>query len=309
MNIFFATDLHGSDLCFKKFCAAASFYRCDALILGGDITGKLLVPIERNGRRASYELGGTRITLKVSELDGEIARISDIGYYPLVGDVGLAQELVDPQAYERALLAAALERARRWVQYAEDKLAGPGIPIVFAPGNDDDEAIDAAFANSSVFISGEKRVVRLDGVEVVSTGWSNPTPWRTARELPEEQLEASLRPVIASLADPSRSIFNFHVPPYDTTLDVCPQLDDEFRVVTTLGTPVQIHAGSTTVRHLIEEFQPLVGLHGHIHESRQIARLGRTTVINPGSEYSEGVLYGARVTINHGKLHHTLTAG
>jgi Icc-related predicted phosphoesterase len=309
MNIFFATDLHGSDVCFKKFCAAAAFYRCDALILGGDITGKLLVPIERNGDRASYELGGTRNTLSCSELDGELARICDMGYYPLVGDPGLAEELSDPQTYDRELVAAALARARRWVEYAEDRLAGAGVPILFAPGNDDDVRIDAVFAQSTVFVSGEKCVVNLGGVEVVSTGWSNPTPWRTPRECPEDELDASLRPVIESLADPTRSIFNFHVPPYDTTLDVCPKLTNDFRVVTSLGTPVQTHAGSTAVRRLIEEFQPLVGLHGHIHESRQVARIGRTTVINPGSEYSEGVLYGARLTIENGHVRHTLTAG
>lgn len=309
MRLFFATDLHGSDICFRKFCEAADFYGCETLIMGGDVTGKLLVPILVEDENATYELGGVSTSVPRSQLDDELRRISNMGYYPVVGDPELLAELQEPDAYERRLLAATLARARRWVEYAESRLRPSGVPILFAPGNDDDLAVDSAFEQSSVFRNVEQEVIRLDGLELASTGWSNPTPWHTPRECSEEELEARLRRLIGRVEDPKQAIFNFHVPPHGTPLDLCPQLDDEFRVVTVGGNPIPIHAGSRAVRTLIEEFQPLVSLHGHIHESRNAVKLGRTFAINPGSEYSEGVLLGALVWLKDGKVKHTLTAG
>ena len=48
-TIFFASDLHGSEVCFKKFVSAAKFYGADTLLLGGDISAKIVVPIVRAG--------------------------------------------------------------------------------------------------------------------------------------------------------------------------------------------------------------------------------------------------------------------
>jgi len=62
--------------------------------------------------------------------------------------------------------------------------------------------------------------------------------------------------------------------------------------------------GSTAVRQLIEEFQPLLALHGHIHESRGINRIGRTVVINPGSDYSSGRLEGCIVDLTADDVKH-----
>jgi uncharacterized protein len=53
--------------------------------------------------------------------------------------------------------------------------------------------------------------------------------------------------------------------------------------------------GSTAVRQIIEEVQPLLALHGHIHESRGATRIGRTVAINSGSEYNTGRIHGAVV--------------
>jgi hypothetical protein len=63
-----------------------------------------------------------------------------------------------------------------------------------------------------------------------------------------------------------------------------------------------ISVGSKAVRAAIEKYQPLVGLHGHIHESRSAQKIGRTTCINPGSEYGEGILRGCLVTFAEGVI-------
>jgi uncharacterized protein len=309
MRLYFATDLHGSEVCFRKFCEAADFYNCDALVMGGDVTGKLLVPITVEGQSASFDLGGERRTVDVSTLPTEQKRIANMGYYPVVGDADAMSELLNGSDYERRLLEEALDRIRQWVAYAEQRLGPKGIKIYFAPGNDDDPAVDEAFGDSSVFVNCETAVVDVGGLEMASSGWSNRTPWSTPRECDEDALEERLRSIVAGVKDPARAIFNFHVPPHGTSLDVCPEIDEDFRVVTVMGNPVQIHAGSTAVRSVIEEFQPMVSLHGHIHESRAAVQVGRTWAVNPGSEYGEGVLLGAIILVKKQKVKYTFTAG
>ncbi len=309
MRMYFATDLHGSEVCFRKFCEAAEFYNCEALVMGGDVTGKMLVPITVQGDTATFDLGGERRTVAVSALPAEEKRIANMGYYPVRGDADAVSDLADAGVYEQRLLDEALKRIHRWVTYADGRLGDTGIKIYFAPGNDDDPAVDEAFAGSSTFVNCEQAVVDLGGIEMASSGWSNRTPWSTPRECDEDDLEARLRTVVTRLKDPMRAIFNFHVPPHGTSLDVCPEIDEEFRVVTVMGNPAQIHAGSTAVRTVIEEFQPLASLHGHIHESRSAVQLGRTWAVNPGSEYGEGVLLGAIILVKKQKVKYTFTAG
>ena len=68
--------------------------------------------------------------------------------------------------------------------------------------------------------------------------------------------------------------------------------------------------GSRAVREFIEQHQPIVSLHGHIHESRGAVRIGRTVAINPGSTYGEGVLDGAIIDIEDGEVvSHQLVSG
>ena len=108
-------------------------------------------------------------------------------------------------------------------------------------------------------------------------------------------------------------IFNMHVPPVDSTLDTCPRLDtstDPPTMITSGGEPVMFGAGSQAVRAAIEKYQPLLSLHGHIHESRGVIQIRRTTAINPGSEYGEGILRGTIVNLQDGKVKSTqMTSG
>jgi len=104
------------------------------------------------------------------------------------------------------------------------------------------------------------------------------------------------------LANSRTAIVNVHVPPFGSGLDEAPVLDAELRVQASLGQVKFAPVGSTAVRDMLVAVQPLVGLHGHIHESRGIRRIGRTIAINPGSDYSTGTLNGALITLEGEKV-------
>jgi Icc-related predicted phosphoesterase len=82
------------------------------------------------------------------------------------------------------------------------------------------------------------------------------------------------------------------------------------KIVAQGGQIVLKPAGSTAVRKFIEQVQPLVALHGHIHESAGHVRIGRTLCINAGSEYTEGIVKAALINLEDGKVKgHMLISG
>jgi Icc-related predicted phosphoesterase len=300
LTIFFATDVHGSNVCFKKFVGAAKFYGADVLLLGGDVTGKMVVPIARQSD-GSYltSFAGKELRLASdNDVSGFERRTEDMGFYPNVMTEEQFQELRQ-RPEEQELLFHSLIRARleQWIEYARPRLSEQRVKCFAAPGNDDSFFVDELLADSGVIELLEGRVTELDGMEILTTGWSNETPWQTERECSEGELRQKILAMIEQLAEPSSAIFNIHVPPHGTALDQCPELDEDLRPVHKGGNPVMASAGSTAVRELIESYQPALGLHGHIHEGRGIAHLGRTVCVNPGSNYSEGVLNGSLIRI------------
>jgi len=305
LAIFFATDLHGSTVCFKKFVNAGKFYGASVLILGGDVTGKMMVPIARQ-EDDSYltSFAGKDLRLKAGEEAAALEQqVSDMGFYPKVMSEEEFQELRDdPEGQEALFHELIRERLEEWIEYARPRLAEQGVKCYAAPGNDDAFFIDELLADSGAIELLEGRVVNVDGVEMLTTGWSNETPWKTERETSETELRAMIKQMIDRLERPENAIFNIHVPPHGTALDQCPKLDEDLRPVSSGGNPVMTSAGSTAVRELIEAYQPLLGLHGHIHEGRGIARIDRTVCVNPGSNYSEGVLNGSLIRLKQGEV-------
>ena len=300
-KVFYATDVHGSERTWRKFLAAATFYRADVLVMGGDVMGKLAIPVirEPNGHHRATIHG--RVERLETEADVERARetIRSLGFYDIVMDEDEYQTVRDdPVAVDELWRRLAVERLARWIELAEDRLGPIGIRCFVSGGNDDllevMETLPAEGTRS--FVACESRVVPLDDDHVmVSLPYVNPTPWRTPREAPEEDLAVMIERGVAGIADFGNVIFNFHAPPVDSTLDTCPMLDattDPPSQIVRGGQPVLYGAGSTAVRDALERYQPLLGLHGHIHESQAAARLGRTLCVNPGSEYGEGVLRG-----------------
>jgi Icc-related predicted phosphoesterase len=310
-TVFYATDVHGSERTWRKFLNAAAFYKADVLIMGGDVMGKLTIPIIR-------EVGGThRATIhgRVERLDTDEAvasarqRIANLGFY----DVALEEDeyaamRADPEAVDSLWRRLARDRLERWIDMAEERLGPAGIRCYVSGGNDDltDVMTTLPAGGTRSIVGCEGRVVPLDDDhQMVSLPYVNPTPWNTPREADEDRLTEMIEEQVAGLPDVSRAVFNFHAPPVDSTLDTCPMLDastDPPSQVVRGGQPVLYGAGSTAVRGALESHQPLLGLHGHIHESQSAAQIGRTRCVNPGSEYGEGVLRGCLITIADGKV-------
>lgn len=305
-RLFFCTDVHGSDVCFKKFVNAADFYGAQLLVLGGDVTGKMVVPIARQSS------GGYLTTFAGEDLEftteAEVARfkkqLADMGFYPAVMEEEEFRAIKASQD-EQDRLFKELIRARleEWIEYADGKLEGTGVRAFAAPGNDDFLEVDELLASSNSIELLEMRVARLtDEHEIVTSGWTNPTPWNTERECSEDELAQRLQSMFDQVENMETCVFNIHVPPHDSKIDICPKLDENMKVVYDMGNPAMAPAGSTAVRTAIERLQPLMGLHGHIHEGRGETKIGRTICLNPGSVYSEGVLNGLLVTLTDGRV-------
>jgi Icc-related predicted phosphoesterase len=300
MKLFYVTDLHGSEICWRKFLNAGKFYNADVVILGGDITGKAMVPIVQ--RASGVWDASLQDQLETLETEGEVERFSkrvmDRGYYPIRVSGEEYQALQgDEDLVDKRFKEVMLDGTERWIAMAEERLAGTGIRVVACPANDDMFEIDGLLAGASVVETGdEDHPIQLGDLTMVSMGWTNPTPWHTFREAEEPELARRIERALAAASDPSTTIFNFHAPPYGSSLDSAPALNPDLTYVS--GGQALRPVGSTSVRDAIERFQPLLSLHGHIHESKGAARIGGTLALNPGSSYEEGVLQAAIVNLD-----------
>jgi uncharacterized protein len=295
-RVFFITDVHGSTRCFKKFLNAAKFYDANVLVLGGDITGKLLIPIVEQGDgtyRCTFE--GDELSLKnKAEVDGIVAKANDSGSYTQLMTKKEHDEIAaDPNKVKAAFVKAMVDRVGEWVRLAEERLAKTGVSCYISPGNDDIFDIDPILSSSSYVVNPEGRVVSIDpDHEMMTLGYTNHTPWNSPREVDEDELGRKIEGMAANVKNMKSAIFNIHVPPIDTVIDKAPMVDSNLKVVVKGNQVQMVSAGSSAVRKAIETHQPLLGIHGHIHESKGIVKIGRTLCANPGSEYGEGILRG-----------------
>jgi uncharacterized protein len=298
MKVFFATDIHGSEVCWRKFLNAAAFYKADMVILGGDVTGKVMVPIIDHGGHWKVTVRGQEYTLdSQQELEDIKTQIRNAGSYPALVSPDELQELSREEgAVDRRFTMEMTQSLDRWLDMADGKLRGGEIPCILNGGNDDIWEIDDIIEQSPCVSFAEGKLLDLDGFSLVSMGWTNPTPWDTFREAPEPELAAKIEAVVSQVPDLGRAIFNFHAPPYGTGLDEAPALDATLRPIH--GGAVMKPVGSTAVRDAITKHQPMLSVHGHIHESRGVKKMGRTLAINPGSVYGDGVLQGAVLDLN-----------
>ena len=287
MRVYYATDIHGSEVCWRKFLNAGRFYNADVLILGGDVTGKAVVPV------VAAAGGGHRVR-------------------QFSGDRMLDAVWDNPEAVNEIFLSLMRSTLARWLDLAAERLAGTGIRLYAMEGNDDPPELHAMLRDSSVLTETEDRLVDLgEGITMVSYGYSNPTPWHTPRELDDDELERRIDKLAAQVSRPERAIFNLHVPPAHTAIDKAPALDGSLKPIVKGGAVVMQSVGSEGVRRLLAKHEPMLGLHGHIHESRGAVRLGRTLAVNPGSEYGDGMLCGALLEIDgkRGVRHYQLPTG
>lgn len=304
-TLYYASDVHGSHRCFRKFLNAAKFYKAQILVMGGDILGKAIVFLEetRDGVYVTRE-GGQPLELHSEAEVREYEKVAaDKGLYPYRCRAGERDDLyasgeIEP-LFERLMKA----RLAEWVALADERLTGTGVRCYMMGGNDDPPAVLEALDAGQVVRNPEGAIAQLDECcEMLSLGWSNPTPWHTPRECSEEELAGRIDTLMAQVKHPEALIMNVHVPPYESGLDDAPELNSTLKVQSSLGQTRFKPVGSTAVRAAIERYQPLLGLHGHIHEAHASCKIGRTVCINPGSDYSEGVLHGVLATIHKGKL-------
>jgi len=300
-RVFFATDLHGSSLCFRKFLNAGKFYKANVVIVGGDITGKMVVPIidHGDGTCSTYYYGTETIMKTKEQLLSFESTIQSFGYYPhMVSPHEMDELRGSPQQVDELFSSLMLDRTREWVKLADERLAGTEIKCFIQPGNDDRYEIDDVLKTSRTVINPEGCVYWIDDHhEMISTGHANQTPWKCPRDITEEDLEERIEAMAVRVKNMSNCVFCMHCPPYDTPLDQAPKLDQEFKPQTDGGKLIMIPAGSRAVRNTIEKYQPLLSLHGHIHESKGSTKTGRTLSLNPGSEYGESILRGALVDL------------
>jgi Icc-related predicted phosphoesterase len=307
-KIFFATDLHGSARCYDKLLSAAKFYKADILVLGGDLTGKMLVPIvdQADGTFKADYIGG-RTVRAGEELKSLEREITDSGYYVYHCDKVEMEELsASREKVDKLFMATMKDTLIEWADRAESFLSGLGVTCYLTGGNDDYQEIIDAVRDTPHVKNADNKVLKIDELhDMVNLGWSNPTPWNCPRDHSEEDLEAATDKLLSSVADIQNCVFNIHVPPIDCGLDTVPKLDASVyppKPVFDKGQAVMIGAGSGSIRREVEKHQPLVHLCGHVHESRGTTRIGRTLIVNPGSDYLEGMLRGAIVNIGDKKV-------
>lgn len=303
MRIYYTTDFHGSVKCWKKFLVTPEYYNVDVIIMGGDITGKFIVPLIRmpNGRVEVTYMGNKRRLKKEKDVEKIKQQIADAGQYAL--EVTLEEYeryQSDPSLLDSIFAKLLSERVQEWMDLADERLRGKNVRALISAGNDDLFEIDEIFAQSEVFEHIDGKVVDLgEGFELLGLGYSNITPWNCPRDLPEEELRAKIDALAAGIQRMDQAIFCIHVPPYNTGIDEAPELTEDMQMImSATGEPQMIPVGSKAVREAILEYQPMLGLHGHIHESSGIRKLGRTTIANPGSEYAEGILRGLVIDLD-----------
>jgi len=276
-----------------KFLNAGKFYEADVTILGGDMTGKAMIPLlpKDGGYEASF--GGTHWKESADKVGDLEKMIRNRGYYPYRTTPEEVEQLrADPKKMDALFLQLMTEGMKRWMQIADGKLKESNIKCFVCPGNDDVPEIDGIIQQSKTVVNASDRVVSVDSNhEMISLGWTNPSPWKSFKECSEDELRVKIENLASQLKDVKSSIFNLHAPPYGTGIDEAPEIDATLKQSSRFSAPV----GSTAVYDSIVKYGPLLGLHGHIHEAKGFTKVGHTLCINPGSTYERGALLGVIV--------------
>ena len=312
LRLYYASDIHGTEVLWRKFLHAPTVYDAEVLVMGGDLTGKVVIPlVEQNGSLVAELFGHSETANTPQEREKLEHRIRSNGMYPHVmvpDEVGRVAALSEEDR-ELWFANVMLETFDRWMNLAEERLGDRAVRCFVMPGNDDPPGVDTAIERASRVEACDQRIVEFGGYTMLSLGYSNITPFDSPRELSEDELYGRVESMAAQISDFSRCVFNLHVPPHASQLDSAPELDAELRVVVSAGQPKMTPVGSTAVRESIERYQPLLALHGHVHESRGATRIGRTLCINPGSDYHTGRISGALAHLKDDRVDYQFVVG
>jgi Icc-related predicted phosphoesterase len=306
-RLFFTTDIHSSERCFKKIVTSVrhNVYKADIVFINGDLTGKAVIPIiqDKEGRfvaRSKQVLGTDLLSKSYEEVH---SNLRNIGCYP----VAMTKEELEDVSADNTKIKTLfrnlmLDTLKNWLCTLELVSKQTRKTFFMMLGNDDIQEASELIDSSGIH-NPENNIVEIaNGYKMASLGYSNPTPWQTPRECSEEELYSRIETALRSLTLFDKAIFNFHCPPFDSGLDIAPVLDETLRPKVTMGDLVRRPVGSTAVRKSIEFYQPLLSMHGHIHESPGESRIGRTLCVNPGSEYQSGILRAYIIDLEDGKI-------
>ncbi|HJY96010.1 MAG TPA: hypothetical protein VJ371_13720, partial [Streptosporangiaceae bacterium] len=258
--VYFVSDLHGSSMCFRKFVNSTKVYKPRVLILGGDVAGKAIQSIVKApGGRYQCEFVGTRYDISDDDELTNLERlIADHGYYPYRAEPGELEAMEAAGTLDELFLRLMRERLTEWLDIADTRLRPQNIPLFFMLGNDDPPELAGLLDQAPWGTHAEGQVVHLDDDhEMMSWGYANTTPWHTYREQDEQQLATAYETMAKRLERPERAVFNLHPPPYNTQLDDAPALDDDLRVHAVMGQVQYAAVGSTAVRDIETQYQPL----------------------------------------------------
>jgi uncharacterized protein len=313
LRLYYASDIHGTEVLWRKFLRAHEVYKAKVLVMGGDLTGKAVIPLVEEGPETRVAtLFGQRVEVHGEEAIGGLQQtVRANGMYPHlmtrpeVERVAALTEAERETWFEEVML----ETFAAWLELAPERLTDPAVRCFVMPGNDDPPGVDGAIEAAPRIEACDDRVVEFEGYTMISLGYSNRTPFDSPRELDEEELLARIEALVAAAGPMERCVFNLHVPPYDSGLDTAPELDEDLTVVTVAGQPSMAPCGSKAVREAIERHQPLLSLHGHVHESRAATNIGRTLCINPGSDYHTGRISGCLVHLDGEKVNYQFVVG
>jgi Icc-related predicted phosphoesterase len=303
--IFYATDVHGSDVCFRKFLNAAKAYKPTHMILGADLSGKVIVPIYKSGSVWGAKYREADLIL---ETDDEVKKLEEriraAGAYPYRTSREEIDSVSGNEEAERELFRGTqLRELEKWLSLADERLAQAGVPCYAMAGNDDSPQVGELLDQSERIVNVDERVSEIDdSLFMVSLGFSTPTPWKTPREISEEDYGGRLESLFDQVPSDASVILNAHDPPVSSGLDRAPLLDDQLNVQYSAdGDVAWADVGSAAVRAIVERFQPELALHGHIHESKGRYEMGRTIGFNPGSVYQESILQGVLIRMSKKK--------
>ena len=308
LRCYLCSDLHAANRTYRKLLNAIKLnvYEAQVVLIAGDLTGKAIVPViaQNGGRYTATFLGQTYNVETEAERQKVENSISDVGYYPYVTTLDEVQALeADQQKMDELFRQQMVKRVEEWVALAEERIGKSGVQFYMMPGNDDDAGVDRAIAQSSFVINPVGKVIQLDSDhEMISFDHANPTPWLTPREWTEDEYYTQVKTAASGLKNVRRAVFMIHVPPYDSGLDTAPELDKELRPKVTMGDVLRIPVGSIGVRRALQELQPLVSVHGHVHEAPGQSKIGKTICFNAGSEANQGILRGFVFDLGKDKL-------
>lgn len=303
-KIFFATDLHGSEPCFKKFLRAGTFYGADILFLGGDYGAKELVLFSNSEKGVDTFSGSGQHQhfASTDDFDRYVLWCKASGRLMKRVDASVLQHIA-PASYHDLFDRTLNDTFATWAEMARDAFRRDGIPIYVIPGNDDSPRTDHYFT-SEPFVFMHRRTAELRASLITLLGWggSNPTPWHTPREYPEHQIRSELEQALKLRSHAGPMVLLAHPPPFGCGLDLVPEITKTLSYRLSFGSSAMVPIGSSAVREFVEEHQPLIGLFGHVHEGRGYHMIGQTLCINPGSAFHTGRLLGCILSITDGRV-------